>query len=333
MTHTHRTTRAAISWLGSGCPRVDVAHLVLAGFSVLSHRSVAQEAALAAANKRDVTVVVPSPTDPCPESTLRDLVSHAGRGFKIIALLARRADIIPALDAGVSDALASNISAPELEARIRHWLTAAERERQQDRALTVLRHRNAKLEATTERLAGEVAALSDLSHNDPLTGMIGRVRFVDELHYVLAVCGMYGGPVALIAMDIDDFGRMNTARGRGYGDSVLRRIANLLRGSSRRSDLPARISSERFALLLPATDLLRAGRVAERMRTEIERYFADSAVPLTASFGVAAVSNLEPRGQSFADRLLREADAALRRAKRQGRNRVVINQNVRTEAA
>jgi diguanylate cyclase (GGDEF)-like protein len=117
--------------------------------------------------------------------------------------------------------------------------------------------------------------------------------------------------------DLDDFKAVNDRLGLRAGDEVLRAFAELLQRCSRDIDLAARISGEQFAVVMPETDTDGATRFAERLR--IEQAGAEGLpATVTASYGVASY----PRAGS-AEELLTIADACLRRAKQDGKNRVV----------
>jgi diguanylate cyclase (GGDEF)-like protein len=124
-------------------------------------------------------------------------------------------------------------------------------------------------------------------------------------------------------LDIDDFKRINDTFGHPQGDVVLLEVGRVLRSLSRDIDEPARYGGEEMAVVLPQTDLNGAELLAERMRTaiealEIKRLDGKGDLRITASFGVASL----PVCASDKESLIAEADAALYRAKRAGKNRV-----------
>lgn len=170
-------------------------------------------------------------------------------------------------------------------------------------------------------LSGQLAAALDrLDHiaaTDELTGLGNRRRFVNQLEQ----CIMKADEIAvcLVLFDIDHFKAVNDTHGHGVGDDVLRRVAGAVIGSVRAHDLVGRVGGEEFAVLCSANDEQTAVIVAERIRRQIEALVFDEPADMrvTASFGVA---QLQP-GASVADSL-HDADEALYRAKRSGRNRV-----------
>jgi diguanylate cyclase (GGDEF)-like protein len=157
---------------------------------------------------------------------------------------------------------------------------------------------------------------------DDLTGLVNRRRFIEALDAEIERARRFGAALTIVLADLDNFKQVNDEFGHHGGDVVLRAFADLIRSHVRDVDVSGRIGGEEFAILLPDTDAAGAARVAERMRTSLN----EIAIPLSegdvihvaSSFGVA---ELAP-GQS-GDDLLRAADAALYRAKDEGKNRVV----------
>jgi len=174
--------------------------------------------------------------------------------------------------------------------------------------------------------------LRDQARRDPLTGLANRRRF-DE---VLARAGAEGvgrdRPLALVALDIDHFKRINDNWGHATGDAVLRALAAVCTENVRGSDVVARLGGEEFAVVMPGAPLADAVSMAERLRAAVEamhcvpvddagRPLADGApILVTASFGVA---ECQADGLASADALLPLADRRLYAAKTGGRNRVV----------
>jgi diguanylate cyclase (GGDEF)-like protein len=133
----------------------------------------------------------------------------------------------------------------------------------------------------------------------------------------------FGSAVGLVMMDLDDFKAINDTYGHQQGDIVLSKVARVLRELSRDIDEPARYGGEEMAVILPETDLAGAELAAERMRQAIEgltieRIDGDAPLAVTASFGVASL----PECAKDKEALIAEADAALYRAKRGGKNTV-----------
>ncbi len=123
--------------------------------------------------------------------------------------------------------------------------------------------------------------------------------------------------LSLAILDIDHFKSINDEFGHGVGDQVIRKVAELCSGAIRTSDLAGRIGGEEFVLILPGSDTSSALTVGERVRQAVERATWPENGPkkVTVSIGLASLS-----GAQNPEELLAEADAALYRAKREGRN-------------
>ena len=114
-----------------------------------------------------------------------------------------------------------------------------------------------------------------------------------------------------------DFKTINDTHGHQVGDLALIHIAEILHSKTRRTDIFGRWGGDEFMVVCPETDTAGAMEVAEKLRAEIERHLFPTAGSKTASFGVAAYEQGETT-----DDLIERADAALYRAKENGRNRV-----------
>jgi diguanylate cyclase (GGDEF)-like protein len=157
---------------------------------------------------------------------------------------------------------------------------------------------------------------------DELTGLYNLRHFHDTLDGEIERSRRFGTDVGLAMLDIDDFKQINDTFGHQQGDVVLLEVGRVLRSLSRDIDEPARYGGEEMAVVLPQTDLGGAELLAERMRSaiealEIKRLDGDGTLRVTASFGVASL----PECATDKDGLIAEADAALYRAKRAGKNR------------
>lgn len=162
-----------------------------------------------------------------------------------------------------------------------------------------------------------------LAYHDRLTGLQNYAHFDAEIRLEVARALRYQSSVALVLLDVDAFKGINDRLGHSVGNDVLVDVARLLRQDLRTGDLVARIGGDEFALLLHRADLKTGALVAVRKREAIERRFRapsslDTELPVTASFGVAAV----PTQARSVRALFEAADAALYHAKRNGRNRI-----------
>jgi len=161
------------------------------------------------------------------------------------------------------------------------------------------------------RAEQEAEAALLLAATDELTGVASRRAFLAVLDQQLAT----DQPVALALFDVDHFKQVNDRFGHETGDQVLRRIASIAEGCLRERDLVGRLGGEEFAMLMPGASLDQAFTIGERIRLACEAAEHVPGLSVTISLGVAA-----GEGAMDAAELLRQADAALYRAKFDGRN-------------
>jgi diguanylate cyclase (GGDEF)-like protein/putative nucleotidyltransferase with HDIG domain len=171
-----------------------------------------------------------------------------------------------------------------------------------------------------ERVETLIARLYDSARTDPLTKLSNRRGFRELLDLELERARRGRTQVALAVGDIDHFNEINDRAGHHMGDAALQRIARLLSEDKRQIDSVARVDGEQFALLLPDTAGHAAFITAERLRVALRTEFANDAIPITISFGVAC----HPQDGETAGSLLRAADEALFAAKDNGRDRTVL---------
>jgi diguanylate cyclase (GGDEF)-like protein len=176
------------------------------------------------------------------------------------------------------------------------------------------------VQALRNRLIDLVDRLADAARTDPLTGLQNRRGFEETFGLEVERARRHDRPLTVLLADLDHFKRVNDRLGHPAGDAALTRTGELLRAGRRRIDHVARAGGEEFAVILPETGEADAFLVAERMRSTLEKAFADFPVPLTMSFGLATF----PLHGTTADALLSSADQALYAAKEMGRNRTVI---------
>ncbi|HEV2769938.1 MAG TPA: EAL domain-containing protein [Solirubrobacteraceae bacterium] len=166
------------------------------------------------------------------------------------------------------------------------------------------------------------AELEHLVSHEPLTGLLNRRRFEEELAAEIARARRYGTPAALLALDLDNFKFVNDSLGHQAGDRLIVAVAELLRRLLRRSDVLARLGGDEFAILLPRAGEPQAREVAHALQ-EALRAEAGQGLPrrVTASIGVAL---LAPYAQASAEDVLMAADIAMYDAKEGGRDRVAF---------
>jgi diguanylate cyclase (GGDEF)-like protein/putative nucleotidyltransferase with HDIG domain len=169
--------------------------------------------------------------------------------------------------------------------------------------------------ATAIESANQLADLRRLAEHDPLTGLRNRRGFRDGID-----AGIAGAEtLSLLICDLDNFKRVNDSLGHEAGDRVLEGFAELMRDCTRTSDVPTRLGGEEFALVLPGAGEAEAMAVAERLRRSVRGRFADHAVTVSVSIGVAT-TGAELRTSAG---LMRAANRALYAAKHLGRDRSV----------
>ncbi len=206
------------------------------------------------------------------------------------------------LEVGVSDYLFRPIDQNELLARVR----------------TQIRKKR-----YLERLRDNVQISIEMAITDALTGLHNRRYMETHISSLTEQAASRGKPLTVLVLDIDYFKSINDAYGHDAGDEVLREFALRIRKSIRGIDLACRYGGEEFVVIMPETGLGVATMVAERLRRRIasEPFSirqADRTIDVTISVGIAALG-----GADDAASILKRADQALYRAKRDGRNRVV----------
>ncbi|ADK84537.1 diguanylate cyclase [Desulfarculus baarsii DSM 2075] len=176
----------------------------------------------------------------------------------------------------------------------------------------------------SQRLEQEITSAQEklilLAASDPLTGLVNRRRFLEMGQAELERSLRYGRPLAVLVMDVDHFKRVNDSFGHATGDLVLRQTAQACLAVLREPDVLGRLGGDEFAALLPETTLEGALALAERLRQAVGGLRLDyrgQAVRTSLSIGVAAMKPDDtPHG------LIERADAALYKAKHQGRDQV-----------
>jgi diguanylate cyclase (GGDEF)-like protein len=169
-----------------------------------------------------------------------------------------------------------------------------------------------------------ITELQHMSRRDPLTSLLNRHALAEALPREIARARRHRRPLSLALFDLDHFKAINDTHGHPGGDVVLCAFAESARSLVRAEDSLYRYGGEEFLALLPETDVRGARRMAERVLAVVGARpvgHQGRRIPVTASAGVAA---LDAAGDG--DSLIARADAALYRAKREGRNRVATGQ-------
>jgi two-component system cell cycle response regulator len=215
------------------------------------------------------------------------------------------ARMIRGLEIGVNDYLLRPVDKNELHARVR----------------TQIRKKR-----YTERLRDNVQQSIEMAITDGLTGLYNRRYMESHLGALVEQATARGKPLAVFVLDIDYFKSVNDTYGHDAGDDVLREFSTRIKKSIRGIDLACRLGGEEFVIVMPETDMAVATIVAERLRRRIaSEAFAIAQgtkhIEVTISIGLATLDTVEDTAAT----ILKRADQALYRAKRDGRNRVVAD--------
>ena len=237
-------------------------------------------------------------------SQIRTLERTRNLPILLIADDADRARVMRGLDLGVNDFIMRPVERNELAARVKTQI-------RRQRYAVELR------ESVNHTLA--------LAVTDELTGLYNRRYFERHLAIMLAKAREQDRDMAVMLIDMDFFKIVNDTYGHDIGDAVLREFALRLRRNIRGVDLACRYGGEEFVVLMPDTDYNQAEGVAERVRMAVaERTFDvgnNRGLTITVSVGLA----LNEANTDTPEVILKRADIALYRAKREGRNRVVFD--------
>jgi len=193
-----------------------------------------------------------------------------------------------------------------------------------------LRQGRDQLATVNQTLRQRNKELHELSITDSLTGLYNHKHLMETLVREVRRSKRHQHPFAVLMMDIDHFKRFNDTYGHLAGDEVLRKMATIFRDSVRGCDYVARYGGEEFLIMLPETGSDRGVQTAERIRNQMaeEKFVGDGkTVTITISVGVAVF----PEHANFPKSLVSSADTALYKAKKGGRNQVVLGQQVRDE--
>jgi two-component system cell cycle response regulator len=213
--------------------------------------------------------------------------------------------LVRGLEIGVNDYLLRPIDKNELLARVR----------------TQIRKKR-----YAERLRENVQQSIEMAITDALTGMYNRYYMESHLAALVEQAIARGKSLTVVMVDIDYFKSINDNYGHDAGDDVLRQLATRVRRSIRGIDLACRYGGEEFVIVMPETDMAVATIVAERLRRRIaaEPFTIEQGkrtIETTISVGIATLDAAD----DDAAKILKRADQALYRAKRDGRNRVVAD--------
>jgi two-component system cell cycle response regulator len=238
-------------------------------------------------------------------SQVRSLERTRNVPILAIAEAEDNARLMRGLEIGINDYLIRPIDKNELLARVR----------------TQIRKKR-----YTERLRDNMQMSIEAAITDALTGLHNRRYMESHLGTLVEQAQARGKPLTVLVLDIDFFKAVNDTHGHDAGDDVLREFAVRLKKSIRGIDLACRHGGEEFVVVMPDTDMAVATMVAERLRRRIAAdpfpiAQGQRKVEVTISIGLAALGGADDAAAS----VLKRADQALYRAKRDGRNRVVAD--------
>jgi diguanylate cyclase (GGDEF)-like protein len=175
-----------------------------------------------------------------------------------------------------------------------------------------------KLQLSNDEIQVKSQELEFLANHDPLTMCLNRRSMDRRLTSLFNSKNTENGELSCMMVDIDHFKLVNDRYGHAVGDQVIKTVADVLKSSTRDSDLVARYGGEEFCVILPDTSQKVATEIAEKLRLSIEKSSC-AGVKVTVSLGTSSL-NQHPNKP---DELVNQADKALYAAKQSGRNRVI----------
>jgi diguanylate cyclase (GGDEF)-like protein len=182
-----------------------------------------------------------------------------------------------------------------------------------------------RLDTAYKDLESTSAQLKEFSFKDEVTGLYNRRFFSIRLEEEVSRYRRFNHPVSVVLLDLDGFKAVNDDLGHGAGDETLRAMADILLKQSRGINVICRYGGDEFAVLLVETSKSGARLYADRIRYVLSTWAFAHGRRVTASFGIASLpEDVAPA----ADELIRAADEALYAAKRAGKNRVSVHEDI-----
>ena len=237
---------------------------------------------------------------------LKKMARHRNAQLVVVTQMDDLNNKIRGINLGIDDYLIKPINREELIARV---------------------HALLKKKAYMDRLSTQFENALQAAISDKLTGIYNHAYFKHFMDLEVKRAIRQKHPLALIMIDIDNFKEYNDTYGHPVGDALLKWIGKVLRESIREVDVPARYGGEEFAVVLPYADREGASVVAERIRTAISaESFATPDMKNTGKVTVSMGIAHYPEDAASAKELIKLADKALYRAKREGKDRICIYQ-------
>ena len=182
-----------------------------------------------------------------------------------------------------------------------------------------------RLDTAYKDLESTSAQLKEFSFKDEVTGLYNRRFFSIRLEEEVSRYRRFNHPVSVVLLDLDGFKAVNDDLGHAAGDETLRAMADILLKQSRGINVICRYGGDEFAVLLVETSKSGARLYADRIRYVLSTWTFAHGRRVTASFGIASLpEDVAPA----ADELIRAADEALYAAKRAGKNRVSVHEDI-----
>ncbi len=177
-------------------------------------------------------------------------------------------------------------------------------------------------EAKIRKLEQELAEVSELVHQDQLTGALNRRGLDEAFDREATRADRSHTPVCVALLDIDNFKRLNDTKGHQAGDQALMHLSHVIKEALRPSDSVARYGGEEFIIVLPGIGIEEAAATVERLQRELTKKFfmhENERILITFSAGVALRAPQEPK-----EDVIGRADKAMYQAKQTGKNRVIV---------
>jgi len=246
---------------------------------------------------------------------LVSVIATVWQSYWIQQPLTQLQELSAGMGSGNYDTILNYQSSDELGNLVRSFVTMRED----------IKERESEIHEANENLSQLNQKLEQISNTDTLTNLANRRHFDETLAKEISRHSRQSIPLALIICDIDYFKQYNDTYGHQQGDKCLRQVANSIKKTSARGeDLVARYGGEEFAVILPNTNEEQASKIAEKIRArvhdlDLSHKTSEVSDHVSVSLGFACV--IPDSGTIMSD-LIEDADRALYRAKREGRNRV-----------
>ena len=246
---------------------------------------------------------------------LVSVIATVWQSYWIQQPLTQLQELSAGMGSGNYDTILNYQSSDELGNLVRSFVTMRED----------IKERESEIHEANENLSQLNQKLEQISNTDTLTNLANRRHFDETLAKEISRHSRQSIPLALIICDIDYFKQYNDTYGHQQGDKCLRQVANSIKKTSARGeDLVARYGGEEFAVILPNTNEEQASKIAEKIRArvhdlDLSHKTSEVSDHVSVSLGFAC---LIPDSGTIMSDLIEDADRALYRAKREGRNRV-----------